>query len=295
MPFARPPNSIHPTNGPFGRNSTRVRSPSQRTNLVPGDVPPHNPGIVSNHSSVPPRGAGYPREGLHGRIVHTLGRRIVSGEIKPGEQLPPPAHVRAGRGVVREAIKVLAAKGLVASRTKTGTRVRPPEAWNLLDPDVLAWRQEGEHADAFLGTLTDLRLIIEPGAAELAARRAGPEEVTRLQLALRDMRDALGASPPDHEAYNDADVRFHSAIVQSFNNDLLEHIGATVNTALLVAFHEAIRVPGLAKASLPRHQAILDAIRRRQPQRARAAMRLLVQNTGRAIEKIPRKRTARSA
>ena len=88
-------------------------------------------------------GLGYPRDGLHGRIVHAIGRRIVTGEIRPGEQLPTAAGVHASRGVVREAVKVLAAKGLVVSRPRTGTRVRPQEAWNLLDPDVLAWKQEG--------------------------------------------------------------------------------------------------------------------------------------------------------
>ena len=180
---------------------------------------------------------GYPRGGLHGRIVHAFGRGIVSGEIRPGERLPTPARVRAGRGVVREAVKVLAAKGLVVSRPKTGTRVRPPEAWNLLDPDVLAWRQEGLPRGAFLEKLTDVRLIIEPGAAELAARRAAPAQVETLRVALRDMSDALDLSPPDHEAYNDADIRFHSAIVQACDNDVLEQIGAIVNTTLLVAFN----------------------------------------------------------
>ena len=225
--------------------------------------------------------------------MHTIGRRIVSGEIRPGEQLPTAAHVRASRGVVREAIKVLAAKGLVVSRPRTGTRVRPPESWNLLDPDVLAWRQAGLPRGAFLGKLTDVRLIIEPGAAELAARLAGPAQVWSLQVALRDMREALDRSPPDHEAYNEADVRFHRAVVQACDNDILEQMGAVVSTALLVAFNAAIRVPGLARASLPRHQAILDAIRRRQPNRARAAMTRLVQNTGRAIQKLPRQRPTR--
>jgi DNA-binding FadR family transcriptional regulator len=232
--------------------------------------------------------SGYPQAGLHGRIVHSIGRRIVSGEIRPGEQLPTPARVRASRGVVREAIKVLAAKGLVASRPKTGTRVRPPESWNLLDPDVLAWRQLGLPAGAFLGKLTEVRLIMEPGAAELAARCAGPAEVERLQVALRDMREALDRNPPDHEAYNEADIRFHRSIVQACGNDILEQMEAIVNTALLVAFNAAVRVPGLARGSLPRHQAILDAIRRRQPNQARAAMTRLVGNTGRAIAKLPR-------
>ena len=242
---------------------------------------------------VPASAHGYPQVGLHGRIVHTIGRRIVSGEIKPGEQLPP-TRVRASRGVIREAIKVLAAKGLVVSRPKTGTRVRPPETWNLLDPDVLAWRQEGRPQGAVLRKLTEVRLILEPGAAELAARRAGPGEVASLQAALRDMRDALDRSPPDHEAYNDADIRFHRAIVQACDNDILQEMGAIVNRALLVAFNAAIRVPGLARSSLPRHQAVLDAIRRHQPHRAHAVMRLLVQNTGQAIEKLPRKRPTRA-
>jgi len=245
---------------------------------------------VPRASSVTAPRPGYPRAGQHGRIVHAIGRRIVTGEIRPGEQLPTPARVRASRGVVREAVKVLTAKGLVVSRPKTGTRVRPPEHWNLLDPDVLAWRLEGLPRGVILGKLTEVRLIIEPGAAELAALQAGPAEVESLQAALRDMREALDLSPPDHEAYNEADVRFHRVIVQACDNEILEQIGAIVNTTLLVAFHAAVRVPGLARSSLSRHQAILDAIRGRQPKRARAAMRVLVRNTGRAIGKLGRKR-----
>jgi len=244
------------------------------------------PTTVSRAQAASPARTGYPRVGQHGRIVHAIGRRIVKGEIQPGEQLPTPTRVRASRGVLREAVKVLAAKGLVVSRPKTGTRVRPRESWNLLDPDVLAWRQEGVPPGAFLEKLTEVRLLIEPRAAELAARRARPAQIAALQAALRDMRDALELSPPDHAAYNEADIRFHRTIVQACDNEVLEQVGAVVNTTLLVAFNAAIRVPGLAPSSLPRHQAILDAIRRRQPNRAGAAMRLLVQNTGREIRKL---------
>ena len=189
--------------------------------------------------------------------------------------------------MVREAVKVLAAKGLVVSRPRTGTRVRPSESWNLLDPDVLAWQQEGLPRGVFLEKLTEVRLLIEPGAAALAALRAGPEEVAAIQRALRDMGDALDRTPPDHEAYNDADIQFHRAIVQACDNDVLEQMGNMVSRALLIAFNAAVRVPGLARSSLPRHQAIVDAIRRRQPNRARAAMERLVQNTGRSIERLP--------
>ena len=219
----------------------------------------------------------------------------MSGDIRPGDQLPNAATVRASRGVVREAIKVLAAKGLVVSRPRTGTRVRPPESWNLLDPDVLAWQQEGLPRGAFVEKLTEVRLLIEPGAAALAALRAGSGQVAALQGALRDMRDALDRTPPDHEAYNDADIRFHRAVVQACDNDVLEQMGIMVSRSLLIAFDAAVRVPGLARSSLPRHQAIVDAIRRRQPNLARAAMERLVRNTGRAIKRLPGGRPSRSA
>ena len=98
----------------------------------------------------------YPEQSLHGRIVHAIGRRILSGDLRPGDLLPAEPDLGASRTVVREAVKVLAAKGLVESRPKTGTRVRPRDAWNLLDPDVLAWQQDGAVDDALLRKLTEV-------------------------------------------------------------------------------------------------------------------------------------------
>ena len=82
----------------------------------------------------------YPQRNLHGRIVHTLGRRILRGEINPGDALEAGSVMAASRTALREAIRVLAAKGLVVARPKIGTRVTPRESWNLLDPDVMAWQ-----------------------------------------------------------------------------------------------------------------------------------------------------------
>ena len=219
----------------------------------------------------------------------------MNGEIRPGEQLPTPAGVRASRGVMREAIKVLAAKGLVVSRPRTGTRVRPRESWNLLDPDVLAWRQEGRAAGRLPGQAHRGQAHDRAGERRSwppAAPR--PAQIAALQAALRDMRDALdlyaaGLTRPTTRRTS-ASI---ATIVQACDNEILEQMGAVVNRTLLVAFNAAVRVPGLARSSLPRHQAILDAIRRRQPNRARAAMRLLVRNTGRAIAKLPRGRARR--
>src|SRR5258707_1526950 len=101
-----------------------------------------------------------PEISLHGRIVHAIGRRIVSGDLRPGDLLPSEPELGASRTVVREVVKVLSAKGLVESRPKTGTRVRPRETWNLLDPDVLAWHQGGSTGSVnatLLWTLTAVR------------------------------------------------------------------------------------------------------------------------------------------
>ena len=232
--------------------------------------------------------SGYPRAGLHGQIVHALGLQILSGKIPPGELLPAQLGGQASRTALREAIKVLAAKGLVESRPKTGTRVRPRGAWNLLDPDVLAWQQEGAPPAAFLRKLTELRRVIEPAAAELAAQRAGVSQVARMEEAYRDMEAAL-VNPADHEAFDQADLRFHLAILSGCRNDLLEQMSHVVYSALIVSFRATSRRSGNARASLPRHRVILDAIKIRDGRWANEAMRSLIHNTSREIESLPRR------
>lgn len=207
----------------------------------------------------------YPRDGLHGQVVHAIGRQILRGEIRPGEVVPPQPGLRASRTVLREAIKVLAAKGLVESRPKTGTRVRPRQSWNLLDPDVLAWQREGAPPAPFLRKLTEVRRIVEPAAAELAAQRVTARELAGMEDAFRSMEAALTGREPDFESFDLADMRFHRAILEGCHNDILEQMSGVVFGALLVSFRATSRLPGAAKGSLPKHRAILDAIRARIP------------------------------
>ena len=115
----------------------------------------------------------YPRRGLHGELVHDIGVRILGGELKPGDSVVAERDDQdVSRTVVREAVKVLAAKGLIASRPKTGTQVRERRYWHMLDPDVLAWRLEAEPGDDFYMTVFETRRLIEPAVAALAATRA---------------------------------------------------------------------------------------------------------------------------
>jgi GntR family transcriptional regulator, galactonate operon transcriptional repressor len=237
--------------------------------------------------------AHYPDRSLHDRVVHAIGRKILNGELRPGALLPAQPELGASRTVLREAIKVLAAKGLVESRPKTGTRVRPREAWNLLDADVLAWQQNGAGSPSLLRALTEVRRFIEPAAAELAATRAGARDLAALAEALAEMGRTAQDGHGDFEPFVQADMRFHLAILHACRNELLEQMIRIVYSALLVSFRATSRVPGRARASLPKHRAIFEAIRARNPRGAAAAMRRLVQATAREVEAISRRRRTR--
>src|SRR5580765_4492051 len=133
----------------------------------------------------------YPRRGLHGELVHDTGVRILSGELKPGDSVMSELDKQeVSRTVVREAVKVLAAKGLISSRPKTGTQVRDRRYWNVLDPDVLAWRLEAEPGDDFYESVFETRRVIEPAVAALAAARADSAEIAELESAYERMEES---------------------------------------------------------------------------------------------------------
>lgn len=235
----------------------------------------------------------YPSRSLHGQIVHSIGRQIVMGELRPGEPIPAQPDLPASRTAVREAIRVLVAKGLVEARPRTGTRVRAREAWNMLDPDVLAWSQDDTSAKALLHAITEVRRVIEPAAAELAARRATPAHLAAIERAFRDMAAAMPANVDgDVPAFVEADTRFHGAIFHATGNLILEQMSGIIYSALRFSFEATSRIPGSAHDSLPLHRAVADAIRARKPRRAAVAMRTLVTRIARQIEAMPEHITA---
>ena len=178
---------------------------------------------------------GFPRRGLHGRIVDELGRRVVGGRWSAGSPLPNEDDLAAGLGVsrtvVREAIKVLQAKGLVEVRPKTGTRVRARRAWHLLDADVVGWLYADLERGDELGDLRELhevRLTIEAAAARLAAGRRTDEQLAEIEANERRV-EAAWAEPM---ARREADLDFHSAVVEAADNSLLAHVDALIRVAL---------------------------------------------------------------
>jgi DNA-binding FadR family transcriptional regulator len=170
---------------------------------------------------------------LHARFVDELGRLIVEGVLGDGQPLVPEELGRrfsASRTVVREALRVLESKGMVTARPRVGTWTLPPEAWDAIDPDVIAWRVGGPDGRAHLGELLEMRLAIEPQAARMAARHRRPDELSAMAAAYAQMADAVGRA--DGEAFRDADSRFHAALVRASGNALIAQLQVPVVAAL---------------------------------------------------------------
>jgi len=220
----------------------------------------------------------YPKRGLHGSVVHEIGVRILEGELKPGDTLPDNgslAEPEVSRTVVREAIKVLAAKGLVESRPKVGTRVRPRRDWNLLDPDVLAWQIEaGPDAD-FLGQALELRRMIEPAAARLAAERATDAQIA----ALHEASEAMAAAADDLDAFMEPDLGFHRLMLEACRNELLEHMNDVFTAVLRTVFAYSSASSRAYPRAARRHLAIVQAIEARDPDGAEQAVLRLIDDT----------------
>jgi DNA-binding FadR family transcriptional regulator len=212
----------------------------------------------------------------------------VSGELRPGDPLPPEdeltADISVSRTVLREAVRVLAAKGLVQARPKTGTRVRERSEWNILDPDVLSWRTEALHDQKLYEETTEVRLAIEPLAARLAATRASDDEVAAITEAYAGMESGVG----ERDAYLAADLEFHSRILGSCHNELLEHLGRVLRAVLRATFMLTTSPSRSRRRALPLHRAILDGIVAGDEDAAENAAKILIADTAADIRRLAR-------
>ncbi|MFC0505638.1 FadR/GntR family transcriptional regulator [Micromonospora costi] len=228
--------------------------------------------------------AQYAGRGVHGQTVEAIARRILTGEIAEGDTLNIAAlqeELDVSLTALREALKVLSAKGIVDARQKRGTFVRPRDDWNLLDGDVIRWQFADGADPLLLDKLQEVRAIIEPAAARLAAARATAEDLTALDIALSGMADAHG----DPAAAVEADLAFHRALLAATHNELLVRMEVVMKTGLaerdrLVHGRDADDDP------VPSHRAVVDAIRAGDEGAAEAAMRELLAKAIRDVEKV---------
>lgn len=213
---------------------------------------------------------------LHGTIARDLGVRIVSGRIAPGRvlngEIEASERLKVSRTAYREAVRILAAKGLIESRPKLGTRVSEPREWHLLDPDVISWIFSGTPDGRLLRALFELRTVVEPAAAALAAQRRTDEHLR----SMRESLDRMAASTLATDRGRQADRDFHAALLEASGNPFLLSLTSGVAAAVTWTTIFKQRKRPLPRDPLPDHERVYEAVAAGETEPARVAMAELV-------------------
>lgn len=213
---------------------------------------------------------------VHGRIARDIGVQIVTGRYSPGDiltgEVAASDELNVSRTAYREAVRILAAKGLVESRPKIGTRVSRMADWHLLDPDVLEWIFQHEPDPALLEALFELRRIVEPEAAALAASRRNPTQLAAMEDALERMEQHT----LETDAGRRADQDFHAALIEAAGNAFLASLTSGVGAAIAWTTVFKQRKGPLVRDAVPDHRRVFEAVVARDAETAHDAMAALI-------------------
>ena len=223
---------------------------------------------------------------VHGNTLDLLGEAIVAGRYEAGAVLPSEPllceELGVSRTVVREAVKSLAAKGLLRTGPKVGTRVQPAEAWNWFDPDLVAWQSKAGLTRDFLRDLHELRVVVEPAGVRLAAQRASADDVAELEAAFAGMTHAV-----EHGGdYVTSDLRFHQGLLRAGGNRMMVQMSKAIGALLRTSFEVSTTLLEGPASSLPLHRAVLDAVIAHKPDHAERASLKLIDSAHDDIEQV---------
>ncbi|MFM0717812.1 FadR/GntR family transcriptional regulator [Paraburkholderia strydomiana] len=222
---------------------------------------------------------------LHRQVLNQLGEQICSGKFMPGDILPAEPvlaeQMQVSRITIRETMKSLSAKGMLQVRRRYGTIVLPRAQWQLFDPDVITWRaRAGAIEPGLIEDLMELRLIIEPNAARLAAKRATPEDRIAVRRAFKAMERAVAGQGE----YVPADLAFHGAILAACHNQFVQQMQNALSAILRTSFELSSEIEGGPARSLPMHEALCVAIEQGDPQAAEQAVLTLIKRAEQDFE-----------
>ncbi|WP_408898315.1 FadR/GntR family transcriptional regulator [Nocardioides sp. R1-1] len=214
---------------------------------------------------------------LHDDVLDALGRRIVGGELAAGTVLTLDdidTAYAVSRSVSREAVRVLASMGLVASRRRVGLTVQPRSSWQVFDPRLIRWRLDSDDRAAQLRSLGELRSGFEPVAAALAAQRATPGQCGALTAAVGDM--VVHGRAGDLEAFLAADVVFHRVLLEASGNEMLAALDGVVAEVLAGRTHHHLMPERPKDEAIDLHVEVARAVRAGDARAARAAMEAII-------------------
>ncbi|AMM22579.1 hypothetical protein AX769_20690 [Frondihabitans sp. PAMC 28766] len=229
-----------------------------------------------------PAGAGGAGGVAFSRVLETIGRAIVAGELPAGHSDTVEGlqqRTEASRSIVREATRVLVSLGLLSAGRRVGLEVLPPDRWNVLDPAVIRWRLDSPGRSAQIDELRDLRLAVEPEAARLAASRRSTAEAAAITAAGRAVGEAGAAGARDATTYLAADRRLHGLVLVASGNAMFVRLRAVIDAALTErALHERAALPP-DPHDVGLHVELADAVAAGEPAAAAALMREIVLRT----------------
>ena len=214
--------------------------------------------------------AGMRALSLSASIARDVAATILSGDVKPGQLLEGEVdaclRLKVSRTAYREAMRILAAKGLVESRRRAGTRVTSSELWHWLDPDVVGWLLGVQRGRRVLAAIYELRRAIEPSAAALAAERRTEQQQQAMRAALVDIY-RLPAMPA-----RISQREFHALMFQSSGNCFFSAMGRIIDQVLVEAAGQRSSRPTQPRAIVAKYSELFAAISATDAVAAREAM-----------------------
>ncbi len=222
---------------------------------------------------------------IHVQVARQIARKILSGELNPNEKLPSEIELCNSFGVsrtaLRESTKLLSAKGLLLSKPKVGTTIRPRNNWHFLDPQLLEWIQDIEDVKPFLSEFLGLRKAIEPEASALAALNATSEQRKELSVVFQNM--TVAAANFDYDMWTENDQQFHQMLFQSTGNQFFIPFG-NILSAIFKTFIDEAAEGG--RFCIDEHRAIYDSIMAGDADRARTASAVLLKDENQRLSNL---------
>lgn len=221
------------------------------------------------------------------RIILTLGEEVVAGKYAPGASLPAEAELceqfSTSRNIIREVYRSLMAKRLIEMKRYRGAFVTPRSQWNFLDSDVLQWSLKHDQDPRLIAAMSEVRNLVEPQIARWSAERATSRDLANIEAALNDMV----THHRDREAFNQADIRYHEAVLESVHNPVLQQLSVAISSLQLAVF-ERTYMPDSDNMpnTLQEHKALFDAIRHQKPDEAEQAALTMIASSTRRLKDI---------